>query len=87
VKRSHWLLILAPPLILIGGYWTLESARPGAIDCIVLAAATAIGVEGIRSAPWRKTVRVAAGIGYTAAMLLGGAYVLLALECSAGNCF
>ena len=85
MKHRHWLLIVGAPLLLIGASVVVDN-RSALVDWIVLAAAVAVGLAGIWSAPWRTRVRVAASVAYVPVMGVALAAIVLFLECSTGNC-
>jgi hypothetical protein len=86
MKHLPWLLIVAAPLLLMGGYWFVIDNRSGLLDWIVLAVAIGVGLAGIWSTPWRRGVQVATMLAYVPVMALGLAAGILFLECSTGNC-
>ena len=86
MKHLHWLLIIAAPLLLMGGYWFTIDDRSGLLDWIVVAVGVGVGLVGIWSAPWRTGAQVAATLAYVPVMGVALAAGVLFLECSTGNC-
>ena len=86
MKLLRWLIIIAAPLLCMGGYWLVVGDRSGTLDWVMLVVALAVGLAGIWSARWRIAPKAALTLAYVPLMGAALAASLLALECSTGNC-
>lgn len=81
-----WLLILFGPIALLLIWAHLVRPWLHGLDFAALITAALIGGVGIATAPWRREIKVAAGLAYVMAAVLllpiGGLFAV----CSTGDC-